>query len=125
MVLTDRRQKRSSDLVVALHYQLAHARREGALEAIVIADGSGIAMAGAGAWATCEELAAYAPLLTHGEEHGVAAMPRLAELRGEVDVQSVDVEGQTFLLCARGGRSRSQAMDHAAQGVARIFKTAA
>jgi hypothetical protein len=49
----------------------------------------------------------------------------MAELRTEVDVQPVDVEGQTVLLCARGGMLRATAMERAAGGVARILKRAA
>jgi hypothetical protein len=124
----ERRQKRSSDLVVALHYQLAHVRREGALEAIVVADGSGLPMAGAGAWAVCEELAAYAPLLTRADEADGPAdgtVARLSALRAHVDVKPVEIGGETFLLCARGGATRRSAMDRAAAGVARILRTAA
>jgi hypothetical protein len=127
MAFHDRRLKRSSDLVVALHYQLAQVRRDGELDAIVVADGSGLPMAGAGAWAACEELAAYAPLLTRTDEAEAnhTAPARLAELRPEVDVKSVEVAGETFLLCARGGRTRTSAIDRAAEGVARIFRSAA
>ena len=124
----DRRRKRSNDPLVALHYQLAHARHEGRLEAIVVADGSGVVVAGAGAWAVCEELAAYAPLLAQGvwtEPGAGGATSRVAELRAQVDVQPLDVEGQTVLICARGGGMRATAVDRAALGVARILKTAA
>jgi len=125
--LEDRRRKRSEDPLVALHYALAHARHEGRLEAIVVADDAGVVVAGAGAWAVCEELAAYAPLLAQGvwSEPGAGAQSRVAELRTEVDVQPVDVEGQTVLLCARGGWLRAMAMERAAAGVARILKRAA
>ena len=93
--LEDRRRTRSADPLVALHYQLAQARQEGQLDAIVVADDSGVVVAGAGAWAVCEELAAYAPLLAQGVWHepGLAATSRVAELCTEVDVQSVEVEG--------------------------------
>jgi hypothetical protein len=123
----ERRRKRSNDPLIALHYQLAHARHEGRLEAIVVADGSGVVVAGAGSWATCEELAAYAPLLAQGQwtEPGLDDTSRVAELRGEVDVQPVDIDGQTVLLCVRGGARRTDAMDRAAQGVARILRVAA
>jgi hypothetical protein len=125
--LEDRRRKRSEDPLVALHYQLAHARHEGHLDAIVVADDTGVVVAGAGAWAVCEELAAYAPLLAQGvwTEPGLGGGSRVAELRTEVDVQSVDVEGQRVLLCARGGWMRAMAMERAAEGVARILKRAA
>jgi hypothetical protein len=121
--LEDRRRKRSADPLVALHYQLAHARQEGRLEAIVVADDSGVVVAGAGAWATCEELAAYAPLFQPGHhlESTRGEATRMAELRGEVDVQPVEVDGRTVLLCARGGERRAWAMEHAAPGVARIL----
>jgi hypothetical protein len=125
--LEDRRRKRSADPLIALHYQLAQARHEGSLEAIVIADDAGVVVAGAGAWAVCEELAAYAPLLAQGvwTEPGLSGESRVAELRTEVDVQPVQVDGQRVLLCARGGWMRTVAMDKAAEGVARILARAA
>lgn len=123
----ERRHKRSNDPLIALHYQLVHARTEGSLDAIVVADASGVVVAGAGTWAMCEELAAYAPLLAQGQwtEPGLDDTSRVAELRGVVDVHPVDVDGQTVLLCARGGRRRTAAMDRAAEGVARILRVAA
>jgi hypothetical protein len=123
----DRRRKRSNDPLIALHYQLARARSEGRFDALVVADGSGVVVAGAGAWATCEELAAYAPLLAQGQwtEPGLDDTSRVAELRCEVDIQPVDVDGQTVLLCARGGPRRTGDMDRAAAGVARILRVAA
>jgi hypothetical protein len=127
MISEERRRKRSSDPLVALHYQLSHLRQEGRLEALVVADGSGVVVAGSGAWAVCEELAAYAPLLAQGvwTEPGMTNTSRVAELRTQVDVQAVEVDGQTVLLCARGAGKRAVAMDRAALGVARILKTAA
>jgi hypothetical protein len=125
--LEDRRRRRSEDPLVALHYQLTQARHEGRLEAIVVADDAGVVMAGAGSWAVCEELAAYAPLLAQGvwTEPGSTSESRVAELRTEVDVQSVEIEGQQVLLCARGGRMRAAAMDRAAEGIVRILSRAA
>ncbi len=144
----DRRRKRSRDPLVALHYQLAQARHEASLDAIVVADDAGLVVAGAGAWAVCEELAAYAPLLAQGvrNEPGLAGSSRIAELSSlgggalgaKVDVQEVEVDGQTVLLCARAGSAgaalaarsearasaRRDAMQRAAQGIARILKAA-
>jgi hypothetical protein len=129
-VLEDRRRKRSDDPLVALHHQLARARLEGRFDAIVVADTAGLVVAGAGAWAACEELAAYAPLLAPAPGRPAAAQAedadsRFAELRAEVEVRPVDVGGQTVLLCARGGAPGAPAMARAAQGVARILQTAA
>jgi hypothetical protein len=125
-LLEERRKKRSDDPLVALHYQLTNARREGGLDAMVVADDSGIIVAGAGAWAICEELAAYAPLLARGvwSEPGLGdgrGEGRVAELRTDVDVQAVNVDGQTLLLCARGGWMRAKAVENAVGGVARIL----
>ena len=126
--LEDRRRKRSDDPLIALHYQLAHARHDGALEAIVVADPSGVVVAGAGAWAVCEELAAYAPLLAQGvvwNEPGVGASARMASLRGEVDIETMQIDGVEVYLCARGGGMRGASIARASAGVSRILRTAA
>src|SRR5215472_11586768 len=82
----ERRHQRSNDPLVALHYQLAQAGREGKVDAMVVADDSGVLVAGAGPWASCEELAAYAPLLAQGHwsEPGLGAYGALGELRTNV-----------------------------------------
>jgi hypothetical protein len=123
----DRRRKRSNDPLVALHYQLSHARSEGHLETIVVADDAGLVVAGAGPWAACEELAAYAPLLVQSGWHEPAktARSRVDEIREDVGVQPVDVDGQTVLLCARGGKTQPATMDKTARAVARILRKAA
>jgi hypothetical protein len=122
----ERRQKRSLDPLVALHYQLAYARQDGRLDAIVVADDSGVMVAGAGAWATCEELAAYAPLFAEAASGmSPTTASRVESLRRQVDVKRVEVEGQAVLLCARGGAKRAGLLDQAARGVARILRPAA
>jgi hypothetical protein len=122
----DRRRKRSQDPLVALHYQLALTRNEEHLDAIVVADDCGVVVAAAGSWAACEELAAYAPILSGGawSEPGARDTSRVAELRGQVDIQPVNVDGGTVLLCSRGRTARAGAMDRAAAGVARILSAA-
>lgn len=121
-VLEDRRRRRSLDPLVALHYQLSSARKEGAIDTIVVADGEGVVVAGAGSWASCEELAAFAPLIARGE----------AMLGHErVTVRSVDVGGDHVLLCTRAaqateelGEVRQAAIERAAVGVSRILQAA-
>src|SRR5260221_12613946 len=61
----ERRARRSDDPMTALPSRLPFARPEGGFEALVLADSSGCLVAGAGAWPTCEMLAAYAPLFAH------------------------------------------------------------
>ncbi len=122
----ERRRRRSHDPLVALHYQLSHARTEGDLDAIVVADASGLVVAGAGSWAVCEELAAYAPFLAskdqgNGED---SVSSRIAALRGTVDVETLSLGSQEVLICARGGRARKESLRSAALGVDRILRVA-
>jgi hypothetical protein len=123
---TERRRNRSDDPLVALHYQLTQTRREQDLDAIVVADPCGIVVAGAGAWAACEELAAYAPLFASGVPlaASLGGSSRMNEMRRQVEIEPVEVDGQTVLLCSRGGPRRKAALAGAAGGVARILTTA-
>ena len=125
----ERRRERSTDPLIALHYQLDRARRENQLSTVVVADGCGLVLAGAGTWAACEELAAYAPLFALGVERGAGS--RMMEMSDKVEVEQVTVGGQTLLLCSRGApqtRPRkgatgagTTAMKRVAEGVARIL----
>lgn len=96
----ERRIRRSDDPMTALHYQLAFARDEADLEAIVLADSSGCLVAGAGAWPTCEELAAYAPLIAMGAD--VPASSRVAEIAETSGARSFSIDGSEVILCIRG-----------------------
>jgi hypothetical protein len=128
--LEDRRRRRSVDPLVALHYQLAYARKNGSLDAIVVADASGVVVAGAGSWATCEELAAYAPLLARAsfDDVSLPVASRVESMRSQVGVRTMVIDGQEVLLCARSprpGPARDASLEDAASGVARILKRAA
>jgi len=131
---SERRHRRSEDPLVALHYQLSSARARGELDAIVVADASGVVVAGAGSWPVCEELAAYAPLLAEGSWASMSddVSSRVASLRKEVEVRALSVGGQEVLLCARRQRRASEPgegvmrdLDQAADGIARILNRAA
>lgn len=131
----DRRRRRSSDPLVALHYQLTSTKTRSDLDAIVVADPSGVVVAGAGSWPVCEELAAYAPLLADGNWASMSehVSSRVECLRHEIDVRSVSVGGQEVLLCTRRSRQKarseateaveasSRELDEAALGVSRIL----
>lgn len=120
----ERRRKRSADPLVALHYQLAMARTEGELDAIVLADTSGVVVAGAGAWPVCEELAAYAPLLVCSDGSTPSVSRRVEALRPEVEVLPLTVGGQDILLCARGSKKNAERLTQTAAGVERILNAA-
>lgn len=136
MTPEERRQRRSSDPLVALHYQLSTTRARGELDAIVVADASGVVVAGAGSWPVCEELAAYAPLLAEGAWGSMTdrVSSRVEALRNEVEIRSLVIGGQEVLLCARRQRrsegveahhAASRTIEEAAAGVSRILESAA
>ncbi|HEX7664101.1 MAG TPA: hypothetical protein VF407_06320 [Polyangiaceae bacterium] len=121
----ERRKKRSEDPLVALHYQLTVARTEGSIDTIVLADTAGMVVAGAGSWAACEEIAAYAPLLSQSGDDGSGS--RIDELRSEIEVRPLRVSGQDVLLCSRRQRkseTHEAAITKAAQGIHRILAAA-
>lgn len=124
---SERRRRRSDDPITALHYQLSTARSEANLDVVVLVDGSGCLVAGAGAWPACEELAAYAPLLANPDAVQSAAVgSRIAALTADVEVQSLTVEGGEVLLCGRGGTAaRGASIARAAAGCLRILRAAA
>jgi hypothetical protein len=111
--------QRSSDPLVALHYHLSEAKRRDALCAIVVADGQGIVVGGAGSWPICEELAAYAPLLWLTAANELTG--RAQELAQDCWVQPFIAGGDEILLCARGARASSENVRHAIEGVTRIL----
>jgi hypothetical protein len=120
---TERRTRRSHDPITALHYQLAFTRSAAGLDAVVLVDESGCLVAGAGAWPTCEELAAYAPLQARPEKiaHG-AVGSRNAALSSEVEVRPVSLAGGEALLCGRGpSGADAELLARAVEGCRRIL----
>lgn len=119
MTQEDRRHRRSADPLIALHYQLSSTRARGELDAIVVADASGVVVAGAGSWPVCEELAAYAPLLADGSWALMSdsVSSRVESLRKDVEIRAISVGGQEVLLCAR--RQRKGETGKVAEGVTR------
>jgi hypothetical protein len=119
----ERRQFRSTDPLVALHYQLSSTRARGEVDTLVVA--------GVGSWPVCEELAAYAPLLAEGAEATTSdtVNSRVETLRREVEVRLLSVGDQDVLLCAHRQRRHDahhadtvpRDVDRAADGVRRIL----
>src|SRR5207245_1535502 len=98
------------------------------LEAIVLADTSGVVVAGAGSWVVCEEVAAYAPILVNAQS-GMTLPSRMESLKGDLDVRPMEAAGQPMLLCALSPKGKArvlaqgEATDRCASGVARILET--
>jgi hypothetical protein len=113
----DRRTHRSSERHLALRYQLEHARSTGGLEAIALADASGLLVASAGDDALCEELSALAPLVGRSPAamcvgHALATRPLCAL-------------GEPLFLVSQGGNlARDAVLSESARGVVRILESA-
>jgi hypothetical protein len=119
----ERRQRRSDDTMTALHYQLSTVRHDAGLEALVLADAAGCLVAGAGAWPTCEMLAAYAPLLAHRvAPTNELLASTVGSLTEGTEVRSLCIDGSEVLLCARGAAGhRGASIARAASGCRRIL----
>jgi hypothetical protein len=116
----DRRIARSADTLVALTRLLDGSRQASGLDAVVVADPTGFLVAGSGAFRTCEELAAYAPLA--GAANDVIPT-RLDVLSRRTEVRRLSIDGIEVLLCGRGADAggRAVALEHAAAGCERIL----
>lgn len=119
----ERRRRRSDDPITALHYQLQSTRWEAELDALVLVDDAGCLVAGVGSWPVCEELAAFAPLLSHPTAIRDAGLgSRLAALSEDVELLRLTVDGGAVLLCGRGGNDkRGASIARAAAGCRRIL----
>jgi hypothetical protein len=114
----ERRQARSSDPLVALSRLLDAARRVGRLEALAVADETGLLVAGAGLCQTCEHLASIAPLLAEND----SVPTRIDVLARRSEVRRLSVDGIQVLLCGQGDESdRDRGLKHAAEGCERIL----
>jgi len=124
----DRRVRRSSDPITALHYQLSSTRYEAGFDAVVLVDDAGALVAGAGAWPLCEELAAFAPLLAHRDHlRHREASDAVTALLPRVALVTLSIHGSDVVLAARG-EPMSGAEHHlalAAAGCHRILEVAA
>lgn len=118
----ERRVRRASSASQALSYQLAACCEDGAIEAMVVADGDGLPLASSGDTFACDEVAAR---MVH-----VGA--RIREFSGtllgvgnawQVQMVKVDVDGTELLVCAVGGtaEARQRQIRRGADGALRIL----
>ncbi|HVU01717.1 MAG TPA: hypothetical protein VHE30_08195 [Polyangiaceae bacterium] len=100
----DRRRSRSADPLLSLCRLFEAARQRDGLDAVVLADPTGLAIAGAGSAATCDELAALCPfLLGSGDRPANDVVPcRLDVLDRTLAVQRLRIDGIEVFLCAEG-----------------------
>jgi hypothetical protein len=96
----ERRLTRTTDPLVALSRLFESARRAGSLEAVVLADEMGLAIAGAGAASLCDELAAHAAVLTAAAPANDTVPCRLDVVARAARIRRLRIDGIEVLLCA-------------------------
>jgi hypothetical protein len=118
----ERRHRRAQTVTLALSYQLDDCCRDGAMEAMVVADSDGLPLAAAGDAYACDEVAARMVLVG----------PRIrafdgtllgAGKRWDVQMQKVELDGSELLVCAVGGTpdQRARQIARGAAGALRIL----
>ena len=123
--MKERRRRRADSITLALRYQLDDCCRDGAIQAMVVADGDGLPFASAGDRFACDEVAVR---MVH-----VGA--RIREFNGtllgggtrfDVQMQKVDVDGSELLVCAVGdsAEQRKKQIVRGASGALRILSAA-
>jgi hypothetical protein len=119
-VPVERRKRRSRDTLTALSRLLESISDRSGRPTLALADPSGLLVAGAGAFSSCEELAALAPCLNAKSAVNDVIPSRLDVLRARAEVRRLSVDGVEVLLCT-DRRLRSRFMDEAADGCRRIL----
>jgi hypothetical protein len=125
-MMNERRHARAELTTQALSYQLDACRTDGKIQAMVLADDNGMALASSGDPYACDEVAARIVLIGS----------RIKEFNGtlfgggfrwDVQMMKVDVEGGELLVCAVGGSAeqRRRQIKRGADGARRILATAA
>ena len=121
----ERRVRRANTITKALTYQLDACCKEGDIQAMVLADADGLALAASGDPTACDEVAARAVLI--GTRIHQFSGTLLGLGRGwDVEMQKVVVDGSELLVCAVGGSAaqRKKQMARGAQGALRILAAA-
>jgi hypothetical protein len=122
MRFQERRRRRAHNATMALRYQLDACCEDGAIEAMVVADGDGLPLAASGDTYACDEVAARMVLVG----------PRIREFNGtlrgggcrwDVQMTKVEIDGSELLVCAVGGSpaQRSKQIARGAEGALRIL----
>jgi hypothetical protein len=119
---TERRLRRADTVTLALSYQLDDCCRDGAIQAMVVADGDGLPLAAAGDTYACDEVAAR---MVHVGSRIREFNGTLLEggMRWDVQMTKVDVDGAELLVCAVGGTpaQRKKQIARGAAGAMRIL----
>jgi hypothetical protein len=118
----ERRLRRSANITEALNLQLAACCAGGRIEAMVLADGDGLALAASGDGYACDEIAGR--MVRAGTRAGdFAGVIYGATQAWGVEMRRIHAGGDELYLCAVGGEPavRRQQIDRSAGGVTRIL----
>jgi hypothetical protein len=121
----ERRRRRATMITKALNYQLDACCRAGSIQAMVVADVDGLALAAAGDSDACDEVAARAVLIgTRTREFKGTLLG--AGGRWDIQTKRVVVDGSELLVCAVGGTpaQRKKQIARGAKGALRILAAA-
>jgi hypothetical protein len=118
----ERRKRRSDHLNRALEYQLEACREDAGLEAMLLTDDEGLAVAASGEAGACDELAARLALIGRKVPEFVGILFS-AEGSREVSMQRFAIDGAELYMCAVGGGPdpRARQIRRSIGGCARIL----
>ena len=118
----ERRRRRATTTTLALRYQLDDCCKDGAIEAMVVADGDGLPLAASGDAFACDEVAARMVLV--GTRIATFDGTLLgSDRQWQVKMQKVQIDGSELLVCAVGGTAdaRKTQIARGAAGALRIL----
>jgi hypothetical protein len=120
--MNERRRQRSSSPSEALHLQLDACCQDGQVEAMVIADDEGFALASYGNAEACEEIAARSAQVGRRVAEFSGTLLGYAQ-KWDLQLKRITVPGGDLLVCAVGGSAatRQRQVDRSAAGAARIL----
>ena len=121
----ERRIRRSETTTKALQYQLMSCCEDGRMEAMLVADGDGLALASSGDTYACDEIAARMVLV--GRKINEFSGTLLgAGHAWQVQMRKIECEGEELLVCAVGGSpdARNKQIKRGAEGALRILQAA-
>jgi hypothetical protein len=120
-LVVERRRDRTEETLSALTRLLEAARRRSGLEALSVADVSGLLLAGAGPARLCEELAAWAPLVSRAADNDTAPTC-LDALERRTGRRRLSLDGIEVVVSTAGEVAPSSSeMDAVAAGLRRIL----
>ena len=116
----ERRRDRTDSPLIALSRCFESARRRGGLGALVLADVSGLVIAGAGPSSMCDELAAVSAANWRRPANDTVPC-RLDVLTRTLEVRHLRIDGIEVLLCTEGDGDAEEPLAEAMAGCQRIL----